>query len=228
MASVEKKGRKKASFITLENPDKANHEHWDERRSLANIPRPYRSVCIGPPNSGKTTCILNLIAHARPPFSRIIVCSVDPEAREWTGLCEGCEVYEEIPDFKEIDGESHIMVILEDLALTTLKGEQAEKLDRLFGHGSSHRNISVVATAQDLFKLPTCVRRQANVFNLWPCPDVSSIQTIAERVGLKRGELLDLFRELCKRKHDFITLDLTDQSPSPVRFNLIKGVDLVD
>lgn len=222
------KGRKKVNYIYPANPDKEKHEHWNARRSLANIPRPYRCVAVGPPNSGKSTAIINLIANARPLFARIIVCSVDPEAKEWVHLCDNCEVYQEIPDFKEVSGEDgHTLVILEDLMLTSYKGEQEERLDRLFGHGSSHRNITVIATSQDLYRLPVCVRRQSNVFLLWPAPDVASINSVTQRVGLKKGELLDLFRELCGTNvQDYICLDLTDGSPAPIRFKLDRPVIL--
>lgn len=216
--------RRRAEFIVLQNPDKEEHEAWDEKRSLANFPRPWRAVACGPPSVGKSTLIANLIAHARPPYERIIVASVDPDAAEWTAMCPGCEVVEGVPDFREIERGPQTLVILEDLPLGNLRGQEAENLDRLFGHGSSHRGISVIATAQDIFRLPVCVRRQANIFHLWSAPDVSSLQTVAERVGLKRGELLDLFRKFCARKHDFITLDLTDETPAPIRYNLVKKI----
>ena len=220
-----KKGRARGELLVFHNPDKMDGEHWDSRRSLANFPRPWRAVAAGPPSSGKSSLIANLVAYARPPYARVIVVSVDPEAHEWQTLCPGCEVLEEIPDFRDIErneGE-HNLVILEDLALNHLDKTQAERLDRLYGHGSSHRNTSVISTAQDIFRLPVCARRQSNIFHLWKAPDVRSLHEVAERVGLRKGELMDLF-SLCTEKHDSITLDLTDGTPAPLRKNLFHKV----
>lgn len=222
--------RKPSKLMVFDNPDKSNHERWSDKRALAAIPHPFRGIACGPPNSGKTSLICNLIAWSDPPFDRVIVSSVDPEAREWQRLCDDVEVhdastYGPVPDFRDLDPDQKTLIVLEDLPLTGLRGESAELLDRLYGHGSTHRNTSVIATSQDLYRLPLCCRRNANLFFLWRQPDISSLKTIAERVGLRKADMIDLF-DLCVKKTDSICLDMSDSSPAPIRLNLTRPITI--
>lgn len=233
MAQQEKpkksKGRKKADYIVIPNPDKAAHEEWDDRRSFGNPPRPWRAICAGPPNGGKSNAILNFIGHARPPFADIIVSSADPEASEWQHFAHGCTVTTDIPDYREFENDGqHRLIILEDLALDRYKGEQAILLDRLLAHGSTHRNLSVVMTCQDFFNIPKCCRIYSNIFNVWKTADLNNNKIIASRVGLTQEEMVKLYNKFCHGPKDYITIDLTPGCPAPVRFKLVKDIVLGD
>ena len=60
-------------ILPIDNPDKEFHEAWDDKRDMLNIPHPFRSVLLGPPNVGKTTVVKNLIIRQDPPFEEIFV-----------------------------------------------------------------------------------------------------------------------------------------------------------
>ena len=60
-------------IIPLPNPDKEFHEAWDKGRNLLNIPHPFRAVFLGPPGSGKSTAVKNILMRADPCFENIII-----------------------------------------------------------------------------------------------------------------------------------------------------------
>jgi len=72
----------------IDNPDKKGHEKWSESRKMINFPHPYRCLISGPPNSGKTTCVLNLLVGATPIFDNIFI--IHPQSFE-TNIEESSE-----------------------------------------------------------------------------------------------------------------------------------------
>lgn len=58
-------------IIPLRNQDKGFHERWSSDRNLLNIPHPFRTVCVGRPNCGKSTVIENMLIRADPMFDEI-------------------------------------------------------------------------------------------------------------------------------------------------------------
>jgi hypothetical protein len=219
--------REYGEILMIKSVDKEHHEEWDSKRNLAAFPRPFRAIACGAPNSGKTLFFTaQLIPWARPLFDKVYVCSVDPEAKEWVSICEDIIPLAEIPSFEffDPDAEGHTLLILEDLNLTKLNHFEEDKIDRLFGHGSTHRNLSLVATAQDFIRLPNIVRRQANVFALWKPRDRRQLGAIADRVGIKREVLGDLFDTHIQKPTDYIVVDNTRDSPAPIRKNLFDRI----
>ena len=67
-------------IVPIKCADKVGVEHWDEKRArdLANFPSPFRMLLLGPPNTGKSTLIKNIILHIRPRFKEVYV--VHPDA----------------------------------------------------------------------------------------------------------------------------------------------------
>ena len=62
----------KAKVVAFDNSDKKKAEKWDDKKDkhgnldLANFPCPFRCLLLGPPNSGKSNLIKNLIIHQKP------------------------------------------------------------------------------------------------------------------------------------------------------------------
>ncbi len=211
-------------IIHIPNADKGFHEEWQPNRDMLNIPHPYRCVLAGPPHSGKSTTIKNLLLRATPQFEEIIVIHPDPEyTKEYDDM--DCELYSEIPSPEEFQGEKKTMVILDDLEYKQMSKDQKRNLDRLFGYVSTHKNISLCLTAQDPFNTPTCVRRNANLWVLWRCRDLDSMTTIGRKTGMRKKQFISLFDEFCNNTHDSIWIDLTSKSPYPLRLNGYQQIE---
>ena len=213
-------------IIVFPNKDKEFIEKWDKKRNALNIPHSFRSIIIGRPHSGKTLLVKNLILRQKPRFEDVylIHCDID-YTKEYDDI--NPIKLEEIPSPNEWEGKEKSLVILEDLSFKDLNKFQAEALKRLYGYVSSHKNISVIATCQDFHDLPIMVRRCSNLFILFPNIDYSNLSQISKKVGLNDNILKKLFKIFCKSNHDSIWIDLTDDSPYPLRLNgykLIKKI----
>lgn len=216
-------------ILVLKNADKTFHESWTPGRNLLNIPHPFRAVFLGPPNTGKTNLVKNILIRAKPQFEEVIVIHGDPE---YTCEYEDCmnkdgdniKMLDKVPSPEEFEGEVKTLVVLDDLEFKSMKKDQAKNLDRLFGYVSTHKNISVVLCSQDCFQVPSNVRRMSNLFVLWRMRDLDSMCSVARKSGLKSKDLRTMFNQLCKHPKDSLWLDFTDFSPAPLRLN---GFDII-
>lgn len=68
------------SLPHVPNPDKKGFETWSTSRNMVNFPHPYRCLITGPPNSGKSTLVLNILLAAQPTFDNIFI--LHPETFE--------------------------------------------------------------------------------------------------------------------------------------------------
>lgn len=202
----------------FENADKGFHEKWKSGRDMMNLPHPFRALVVGPPNSGKSTVIKNLLIKAKPHFEALYVihCMAD-ETKEWQD-CDPTSMLASIPAPSEWTGEKKTLVVVDDIALKKLPKDEKKNLDRLLGYCSTHMNISVCLTSQDTFNVDPVLRRYFNVYILWPSMDQDSMALIARKVGVK--SLSELFEEYCPPgKRNFIMIDKTTDSPYPLRVN---------
>ena len=214
----------KNQLYIIKNDDKEFHEKWTKGRHMMNIPHPFRAVLCGPPNCGKSTLIKNLIMFNKPYFKEIIVIHCDPEyTKEYDDL--ECELISEIPAPNEFEGKDKTLVILDDLEYKNLTKEQKKNLDRLFGFVSTHKNISVCLTAQDVFNIPAGVRRCANLWLLWRICDLDALIRIARKLNYTNKQLKYLFDNYIDNTHDFIMVDNSHKTPYPLRKN---GTELID
>lgn len=215
---------KKEKLFVIKNEDKDFHEIWDEKRKMMNLPHPFRAVLCGPPNCGKTSMIKNLIMFNKPYFKELIVIHCDPEyTKEYDEM--GAKMLSEIPAPNEFEGKEKTLVVLDDLEYKNLSKEQKKNLDRLFGFVSTHKNISVCLTAQDVFNIPAGVRRCANVWILWRIFDMDALLRIARKLSYTAKQLKYLFDNYIKNTHDFIMIDQTHKSPYPLRFNGTEKIE---
>ena len=204
----------------LPNKDKSNHEKWYKGRDLLNIPKPARIVLVGCPGSGKSNYIKNLILRAEPPYQKIYLLHPDEESKDYEDLGEDEIIrLDDIPDIDFCDPKVKNLLIIDDINLSNLKKDQKSRLDRLCGYCSTHRNLSVFLTSQDMFNILPSVRRNASVFVLYKnVPDLSSLATVASRTGLTSKKLFDIF-EQCENTRDSVMIDLTPESPAKIRIN---------
>jgi hypothetical protein len=227
--SERKKSKKEKlpnELVYMPNKDKQNHERWTKNRCIMNFPKPYRMVLCGSPGSGKTNFIYNVIMRADPPFERLFVFHPDSESLEYSLLGEHVEMLTEMPIPTFCDPSVKNLLILDDICFKNLSKIDKANLDRLTGYTSTHRNCTVIITAQDSFNIAPSVRRNASIFVLWKnSPDLSSLATLASRVGLNAKTLFNIFDTCMKEgSRDSLCLDLTMNSPAAMRINGFKKI----
>ena len=216
-------------IIPIKNPDKSGHEEWTARRvkDLANFPSPHQVVLAGGMNSGKTLCIKTLILHQRPMYDRIILIHGDEKTLEYDDL--------DIPDedkftdrdfptldfFQEKDRDEKWAVVIEECHFSN---QNEKELSMLARYISTHYNVSIYLSYQNFTDIPKIFRRTCNVFILWPCRDKFQEQVVEKRIGLKKGQLSNMFEQLCTKKYDSLTFDYTKNTPAPIRLNIFDKV----
>jgi hypothetical protein len=206
-------------ILALPNPDKAFHEKWYKGRNMLNIPHPFRCVCLGPPNVGKTTIVKNLLLRAKPEFEEVVVIHCDSGyTKEYDDIGDNVEILDEIPAPEDWEGEVKTLVVLDDLEFKGMSKDQKRNLDRLFGYVSTHKNISVILCSQDAFNVPCIVRRCSNLWVLWRCPDLDAMSVCARKTGLKANNFNSIFNQLMLDPKDSLWIDMTDHSPYKFNF----------
>ena len=94
-------------------------EKWSKGRDWLNFPHSYRVTLSGPPSSGKSTTIKNIILRTHPPFESITVAHYSPDdTTEWNDI--EAEIIDHIPSPHDIPMEGKKLLILEDLDVSSL------------------------------------------------------------------------------------------------------------
>ena len=211
-------------LIAISNSDKNFHERWKKSRNLLNFPHPFRAVLMGPPNKGKSTTIKNLILRSSPAFKEIFCIHCDADyTSEWDDI--GVKMLKEIPSPDQWEGKVKTLVILDDVEFKSLSKIQKANLDRLVGFVSTHKNISVCITSQDVFNIPAIVRRCSNLWVLWKSNDIISMSSVAGKSGMILEEFKSIFDNLITEDRDSLWIDNTSGSPAPLRKN---GYEIID
>ena len=219
--------------------DKDNHELWSENRDMLNITRPYRAVLCGPPGSSKTSVIKSLLCCADPLFERGWLWHPDPNAvTEGEYQDCGLELLKDnkLPPTKfwfDINPDKkHMVLVIDDVDVSELRREQKSLFDRLVSTASTHCSLTILLASQVFFNLPTVCRKTANLFVLYkPISEEQDLKAISKRVGLPADTLSELFHDHCPNRTDSVWIDLTPESPYPVRINgtkLMRKVEKYD
>ena len=207
-------------IIPLPNADKAFHEKWLNKRDMLNIPHPFRMLCLGPPNVGKSTIVKNILIRAKPAFEEVVVVHIDSEyTKEYNDLGDNVEILSEIPAPEDWEGKVKTLVVLDDLEFKGMNKQQKRNLDRLVGFVSTHKHISVILCSQDAFNVPPIVRRCSNMYVLWKSPDLDSMSNLARKANMKPEEMKNIFDDLMLNFRDSLWIDMTDKTPYPLRKN---------
>jgi hypothetical protein len=202
----------------IPNSDKKSVEKWEPGRDLMNLPCPSRVIFCGRPNSGKSTVIKNIILKSEPAYKQVYllhpVANEDPE-HEYQDLGDNVILLDDVPPVKYWQSNKRVkkLLIIDDIDLNGLNKVQKTNLDRLFGFCSSHYMLSIFTTQQDFHQLPTCVRRNSNVFCLWKSRDSRNNKIIASKVGLNPDEFNGLFDNYCPNYFDFLVINWSRDAP---------------
>ncbi len=215
-------------LFALPNRDKTFHEKWYPERNLLDFPHPFRMVMVSKPNGGKTTSakhVIMRVGEGKKPFERIFVIHCDgEETLEYEEL--DAIMLDHIPKPEHFPNDMKTLVILEDLDYLSMAKEQQGCLERLFGYVSTHKNISVMLTAQNVFNVCPAVRRCANIILLWNNHDGDMIKAVARKTGLDPEALNHVLQKRCVNPHDSLWIDFTDNSPMPFRLNGFDPISL--
>jgi hypothetical protein len=77
---------------------------------------------------------------------------------------------------------------------------------------------------QSFFDVLSIIRKCANIFIIYRPNNSDELVTIGRRVGLKKEEILEIFNTLLTEKRDTLTIDMTENSPAPLRKNLFTPI----
>jgi hypothetical protein len=225
-------GRK---IYALPNKDKGFHQKWEDKRgygtdklNLMDFPHPYRSILIARPNCGKSTMMKNLILHQRPKFERCVIVHHDgADTKEYDDIGKK-EIIDYIPDKSFFNPEEKTIVIIDDIDAKRLNQESRSHLFKLFSYVSTHKNVSVCLATQEPFGVPPDVRRVCNIIVLWKPSDYNCCAAFSKKIGLEAEELKKIFKDICTGSKDSLCIDLTDNSPAPLRKNMFEPLDILN
>lgn len=254
---------KKNEYKVIPNPDKKLHEKWgdnlhpmdENKMDLFNFPKPFRMLICGPPDSGKSTCVLNVINHLNPPPTQVFLLhqqTFQPNLKVEQDTHYPVEDFEDteskIPEYADIDAiilktipnekyfqdkkcnKKHSVLIIDDVALKgwlKFNRENSTLLDKLFSYISTHYNVTLLSAFQDFYQQATpSTYRYSNIFTLFKPTDLRLIGIWAQNVGLSVNEMRQLIK-YCKNSHDCIVLDNTNDTPAPYRLNFTTIVNFL-
>ena len=227
-ARKKKIGRAPREFIVLKNKDKGFHESYKKRDSPIRFPHPFRLACLGGVNSGKSLTIKNVIlAHARrkPKFREVIVVNPNTQTREYDDLDITC-LRTTIPAMDEMDQSVKKLVVLDDYDFTNMGKEEMTRLSELVRYGSTHCNCSVIISHQSWFRVPKIAKDCCNVFIIWRPKDIDELHTIGRRVGLKKEEITQIFKDHMPNWRDSLLINHSIGAPYIYGKNLFKRLNI--
>lgn len=259
----EKLNVKKNEFRIIDNPEKKLHESWGDAKhpitenkiNLYNFPKPFRATLVSKPNGGKSTAILNILAHLDPPPAEVFLLHqkyFNPNIEVNQATHYPTEEFEDadavIDEYKDINAtilktipnenyfidkecnKKHTVFVMDDCALkewTHFNRGNLTLLNKLFSYMSTHYNLSILSAFQCIYQqAEPCVYRYSNIFVLFKPTDLLLIGKWANNCGLTTPELKALIK-YCKTSHDCIVLDLTNNSPAPYRLNFTTVVSFL-
>ena len=210
-------------IIPISNSEKKKwREKWYEGRNLLNLPHSFRLICIGPPDSGKSTLIKNIIIRAKPEFQRVLLFHFGTGS-EYDDV--DAEHIDELNPLDYEDNDEKCLLIIEDCCFKNVSKEMKHDLNRLFGYSSSHCNLSIALTAQNPYDIDPSIRRMANTIALWRNADMNALNTLASRCGMKKKDMEFVMCDVLKNPHEFILIDLQTNSPAKYRINGFEPIE---
>jgi len=214
-------------LIVIKNADKDSgnwKESWDypKKRSPGHIVHPFRLLALGGVGRGKTNCLKQIfLKHqsSSKKFKKLYIITCDVSSQEWVD-CDPDIITDEMLDLDMFDPREKTCVVIDDFEWIKCTKEQQKQLSTLMRFISSHRNVSVLLSFQSFFDCPQIARKCSNCFMIYKPNSRQEITNIENRCGLQKGELLHLFKTVCKGTYDHVFIDLTIGTPYRLRKNI--------
>lgn len=180
---------------------------------------PSRIGLFAPPNSGKRSLALNIIAAVqaskRPFNGKIHVVTQESESDEWEVLDDHPGGFEQssyrddgLPSSEDFDRNVKNLLILDEISFLSMSKQDKSALERAFNFISSHRSVTIILMAQDGFSIPISVRRSLTHVCLWKSPVQTTAQAYSRMLGEPIGQLQKTF---CRSRHDALCIDLSGE-----------------
>jgi len=241
----------KNTIIQFDCVDKTNNEIWTDCRSPINIPRPFRMVILGPPNSHKSGLAKNVLIHAKPEYSEVFVWS-NGASKEWASIADQMITTDDIEEDKELDifkddilveelenkiegrkSKKQRLLIIDDIEISKIQNKMKKQINLLFKHISSHYNLSIIVCLQDYSMLPVDIRSCLNVFAIsLNFKDLQGISIFGRKVGLSYANFKKLFSylkdKIPNRQFSYLILDNTANSPNPISINFFDKIENIE
>ena len=205
-------------LVVIKNPDKLM-AHLDRKEPTLMPSHPSRIIIAGRSGCSKTTCTLNIVGRASPPFDRIVCWHGDHEGSHEYDICDP-EMVGEMPALDSWDPTIKNCLIIEELNVLAFTKQQRGDLERIFNYQSSHKSLTVICAVQNFTNLSPSIRRSACWWVLYPSISLDAVSDISRKTG---HDLRQLMR-LCNTKYDSITFDFSGNGPR-LRLNMFDPID---
>lgn len=237
MASVKEKDEDEPSPYTEIEINSEVQEVPFQVDRVNRFDHPVRMMIAGPPQSGKSTFIKNLVKYRKSifttEFSRVLYCIPVEMIHAHRVFCDvlktffpNLEVVGGLPKAHNVfnDGDFQKLVIIDDLMIEIFRSSE---MTNLFSRLSSHGNTSVVFTTQNFFESQNnkTIVRMCNaqvIFN--NNMDKVMIRNIGSMITTRQPDFLNNCFETLrfyfpKEKHPYILIDGTaDQHMNGIMF----------
>jgi len=214
-------------ILKIENADKTFHEKWHTGRDMCDFPHPVRIGILGKVGLGKSTIAKNIFLRSQAsdnPYEQLLIIHGSDSTKEWDDL-EPTMILNDIPDPQDLtQNDKKTMIIIDDFEMSGLPKQSLKNLSSLFRFVSSHHNISIIICYQSFFDMPSIIKKCCNVFIIYRPNDRDELGTIARRVGMTKKDMLYIFDNFMKEKRDTLCIDMTEDSPAPLRKNLFTPI----
>jgi hypothetical protein len=227
--------KKQEKLLVFENADKKRFkkEKWDDglHEDPSMFPCPSKLLILGGTGKGKSNTLMNLfvkVQMSKIPYKELIVVSPSTSS-EWV-KAEPTHLFTDILDCKPdlFDSGTKKLLVIDDFELTGLNVKQKKAMSELFRFVATHHNTSIWMSFQSFFDTPIMCRKLADVFILYKPNNKQEMRTIENRVGLDKGMLEVLFKEVANEAYDNICIDNTVGSPYKLRKNIYEIIELAE
>jgi hypothetical protein len=217
--------------VVIHNSDKDIGwvETWDSpaNRSPACIPHSFRCLALGGVSRGKSNYMKNIfLAHqsSDTPFKRLFVITCDLSSKEWIDT-EPDLFSDKLPPLSCFQDNVKTMVVIDDYEFQKCNSSELKKLTTLFRMISSHKNVSILCSYQSFFDTPPIIRKCSDVFIIYKPRSKTELKTISNRLGIDADDLKHMFKKYCVDHYDMLMVDMTKDSPYPIRKNIFEIID---
>ena len=98
------------------------------------------------------------------------------------------------------------------------------RLDRLFGYISTHKNMSVVVTAQQEYDIPVKLRRKCSHMLLYTNSEPAFLSWINRKMKFEKNTIKKLLNKHCEKNYDFLVFAFNEKPM--IRKNLFESVEI--
>ncbi len=214
-------------LVIMKNADKKHHEFYKEGDHHLRLPHPFRLCILGNVGSGKSNIVKNILMVAqakKPKFKEVWIVHGDVQSKEYNEIEPTC-IRSTIPSIDELDPDIKKLIVIDDYEFSDAGKEQMRRLSELYRFGSSHRSTSIILSHQSAFGVPKIVKDLSNVFLIYKMTDLDSMKTLGRRLGLKKEEIIHLYREYMPNFRDNIMINMIPNAPHKYLRNLYEPID---